>query len=432
MNSKIINTFSKVSKMNILWITNITFPEAIARIKGDTEFTSSGGWMIGASEALVHNEDVNLTVASLSCDVDELTFIKGDYLSFFLLPYGKGNLKYNKEYESYWKVVNNKVRPDIVHIHGTEYSHGLAYVNACGAKHVVVSIQGLVSVVSDYYFHGLSFLDIISNISLLDIVQGSLICEKNQMKKRGKMEKAFIQKVNHVIGRTDWDKAHVWEINQDAKYHFCNEILRNEFYEGPYWQYNKCKRHTIFLSQASYPIKGLHQLLKAMPLILKEYPDTKIRISGHDITKSLQIKGLIPSVSGYGKFIRKLIHALKLSENIEFIGCLDAIGMKQEYLNCNVFVCPSSIENSPNSLGEAQILGTPCVCSYVGGVPNMMQGDETHLYRFEEYPMLANIICDVFRSRDFPSHMREVARKRHDKNTNTRTLTEIYCEIAKY
>lgn len=63
--------------------------------------------------------------------------------------------------------------------------------------------------------------------------------------------------------------------------------------------------------------------------------------------------------------------------------------MKQEYLNANVFICPSSLENSPNSLGEAQILGTPCLASYVGGIPDMMFGNEGYLYRFEEIEMLA-------------------------------------------
>ena len=31
--------------------------------------------------------------------------------------------------------------------------------------------------------------------------------------------------------------------------------------------------------------------------------------------------------------------------------------MKEKFLNSHVFLCPSSIENSPNALGEAMILG---------------------------------------------------------------------------
>lgn len=412
--------------MNILWITNITFPEAIIKLRGEGVLKSSGGWMLGAAEALVQHEDIDLTVASLSCDVENLTFVKGEQISYYLLPYGKGNLKYNKEYESCWKIINDKIKPDVVHIHGTEYSHGLAYVNACGAAKVVVSIQGLVSAVADYYCYGLSLRDIVSNITLLDLVQSPIFYEKRLMKKRGELEKLLLKKVNHVIGRTNWDKSRVWGINQDVKYHFCNEILRNEFYEEPNWQYDKCQKHTIFMSQASYSIKGLHQLLKAMPLILKDYPDTKIIISGHDITKPHYLKGFIPSISGYGKIISKLIHTLNLSGCVNFVGSLNATRMKEEYLNCNVFVCPSSIENSPNSLGEAQLLGTPCVCSYAGGIPSMMNGDEGHLYRFEEFTMLASLICDVFSKKGNIHSMKEVARVRHDKIINSKQLIDIY------
>lgn len=412
--------------MNILWITNITFPEAIVRLRGEGDLKSSGGWMLGAAETLVQHEGVDLSVASLSCDVEKLTYIKGEQISYYIFPYGNGNLKYNKEYEKYWKIINEKIRPDVVHIHGTEYSHGLAYVNACGADNVVVSIQGLVSAVGDYYCYGLSLLDIVSNITLLDLVRGPVLYEKKLMKKRGELEKSLLKKVNHVIGRTNWDKSRVWGINKDAKYHFCNEILRNEFYVGSCWQYDECKKHTIFLSQASYPIKGLHQLLKAMPLILKEFPDAKIRISGQDITKPHYLNGFIPSISGYGKIISKLIHSLNLSGCVNFVGSLNAARMKEEYLNCNVFVCPSSIENSPNSLGEAQLLGTPCVCSYAGGIPSMMKGDEGHLYRFEEFTMLASLICDVFSKKGNIHSMKEVARLRHDKIINSKKLIEIY------
>lgn len=41
-------------------------------------------------------------------------------------------------------------------------------------------------------------------------------------------------------------------------------------------------------------------------------------------------------------------------------------------LNANMFLLPSAIENSPNALGEAQMLGVPCVSSRVGGVEDMI------------------------------------------------------------
>ena len=60
-----------------------------------------------------------------------------------------------------------------------------------------------------------------------------------------------------MIGRTDWDEACTKEINPKVQYHFCNESLRDSFYSGS-WEYQNCEKHSIFMSQAATPIKGLH------------------------------------------------------------------------------------------------------------------------------------------------------------------------------
>ena len=55
--------------------------------------------------------------------------------------------------------------------------------------------------------------------------------------------------------------------------------------------------------------------------------------------------------------------------------------MRQAYLEADVFLLPSQSENSPNSLGEAMLLGLPCVASNAGGIPDMLaDGQEGLLY----------------------------------------------------
>lgn len=415
--------------MNILWITNIVFPEAERLLTGSGDLKATGGWMLGASDALLKsNDDVFLTVATVSIKVKKLTLLHGERITYYLLPYGKGNCKRNPEYEQYWKIIRDGVKPDIVHIHGTEYSHGLAYVKACGAENVVVSIQGMMSTYY-YYYYGLTKCQILRNLTLFDIIKGTAIKGQREFKRRSSYEIELLQKVNHVIGRTSWDYAHTWSINPNVKYHFCNEILREEFYDGSLWNIEVCDKHTIFLSQASYPIKGLHQMLKAMPLILRQFPDAKIRIAGGNILACGTIMERI-RYTGYGRIITSLIKKYNLEDQVEFIGNLNAEGMKREYLKCNVFVCPSTIENSPNSLGEAQILGVPVVASYVGGIPDMMKGDEIHLYRFEEVEMLAERICTVFEGKNDTEKMRQFAMARHSRTGVAEDLHYIYEMIS--
>ena len=415
--------------MRILWITNILFPEAKSFISGKGELKASGGWMLGAADALLSEEGVELSVATVSQLVKDLTVLKGELITYYILPFGKGNLKYNSDYEPLWMSVKEMAKPDVVHLHGTEYTHGLAYINACGSDNLIVSIQGLKSAYYYYYYYGLTKCEIFANITLRDVLRGSILHEQKMFRQQGEFETDIIRNARHIIGRTSWDRARTWEINPDAEYHFCNETLRKEFYDGSQWSYDKCSAHSIFLSQAGYPLKGLHQVLKAMPTILRHYPDAVVRIAGNDITRPNKKIG-IPMLSGYGKIIGKIIHKLGLQDKVTFTGNLNAEDMKREYLNCNVFVCPSSIENSPNSLGEAQILGVPCVASYVGGVPDMMRGDE-HLYRFEETAMLAEKVCRVFADGANCIDMKKAALYRHDSKRNALRIVEIYKSIMK-
>ncbi len=414
--------------MKILWITNILFPEAERLLSGNGELKASGGWMLGAADALLCLSDIELYVATVSPKVSSLTKIDGEKIRYYILPFGHGNQQTNPEYEVWWKQVNREIEPTIVHIHGTEYSHGHAYMKACGSERVVISIQGLTSVSRYYYHYGISKSDIYKNLTIRDILRGSIFEGQRQFKKRSTYEIEMLRMAHHVIGRTSWDRAHVWAINPDAEYHFCNETLRSEFYDGSQWSYEKCCKHSIFISQAAYPIKGLHQLLKAMPLILRDFPNGSIRVGGYDITKFDSIRDKT-HLSGYGLYLRRLIRRLNLAYKITFLGNLNAEEMKREYLNANVFVCPSTIENSPNSLGEAQILGTPCIASYVGGIPDMMRGNEDNLYRFDEVEMLADKVCNVFAMAERQGDMKGTAAKRHDPGTNSRQLYSIYQSI---
>lgn len=414
--------------MKILWITNIPLPEATAILTGQKDLKATGGWLIGAANALLENNDIELFVASVSNAVSDLTILKGNSITHYFLPIGKGNQRYNKRYELYWKQINEQVHPDIVHIHGTEFTHGLAYVNVCGSDNVVVSIQGMKSAYYYYYNQGLSTWEILRNMTLRDFIKGSIFTEKKRFERTSKFEVELLSKVHHIIGRTSWDKAHTWAINHNAQYHFCNETLRDEFYNVASWNYDTCVKHSIFVSQAGYPIKGLHQLLRAMPLIIQHYPNAKIRVAGSDITKCDGIKGIL-HFKGYGKIVKSMIKLYKLENHIEFTGPLNAKEMCNEYINANVFVSPSSIENSPNSLGEAQIIGVPCVSSYVGGSMDMMSGNEKNLYRFDEIEMLAYKVCEIFKKGSDQVDMKETAKNRHNKRTNQLQLVNIYKTI---
>lgn len=385
-----------------------------------------GGWLYSSVKSLMDmNVDIKLAVATIySGKAMQKKEIEG--VVYYLLPIQKGLFQSNNEH--WWTLVNNDFRPDLVHIHGTEKKWGLEFVNACPNVKSLVSIQGLISVIARYYLAGLPN-NLYRFTTLYDFLRGTLKQTQKRYYKEGEREIKLLQRVNYVIGRTTWDEAHTLTINPLVNYFICNETLRDVFYKHQ-WKYESCIPHTIFVSQASYPVKGFHQLLKALPLVIRKYPDTKVYVAGSKILETSSLLDFI-RFSGYANYLKKMISQYNLSSHIVFTGYLDENQICEYYLKSNVFVSPSSIENSPNSLGEAQLLGMPCIASYVGGVPDFMKGFEDYMYRFDEFEMLAKKICDVFDEYD-PMKlqlMRNIALRRHSQEENSRTLLNIYRQI---
>jgi len=419
--------------MNILWLINIPLPEA-SQLMGENP-SPFGGWLINASKDLANKKDVELSIAFPSNKANKFKELRGEKIKYYPFIPVKDRNKKIIEYNNSFDALLDRIKPDVVHIYGTEMAHTLSMVNTCKKLKIktVISIQGLVSIIEKHMYSNLPIHAIYGktfrNIIRKDNVRGL----KRLFKNRGKNEIEALKKTNHIIGRTTWDKACSSQINPKAKYHFCNETLREKFYKHQ-WKIDYCEKHSIFLSQGQYSIKGLHYMIEAMPIILKKFPKAKVYISGKDITKSDSFKDKL-LMTYYGKYIKKMIKRLDLERYIIFTGPLEEEKMCQRYLKSHVFVCPSSIENSPNSLGEAMILGVPSVASYVGGVPDMLKHkEEGFLYQHDAPYMLAHYVCEIFENEalamKFSKNARDHALKTHDVDKNTRRLIEIYGEIT--
>ena len=419
--------------MNILWLTNVPLPEA-SKIMNEKPIPF-GGWLVNTSMALSEEDDINLSVAFPQKGFNEVKIFKGEKICYYVFsPLNDKDVSSNCDNKQFEDILR-AVKPNIVHIFGTEFPHTLSMVNACNKMNVktVISIQGLVSIYAKHYMANLP-CKVQKMFTFRDFIkQDNLIQQQKKFNDRGKFEIEAIRKVKHVIGRTTWDRACATQINPNIEYHFCNETLREEFYKHQ-WSLDKCERYSIFISQASYPIKGFHFMLEAMPLILKNFPNAKLYISGNDITKSDTLKDKLKKTY-YAKYIEELIKKFDLKNNVVFTGLLDEVQMCKRYLKSNVFVCSSSIENSPNSLGEAMILGVPCVASDVGGVSDMLKHkEEGFIYQADAAYMLAYYICRIFRNDElalkFSKNAREHALKTHDRKINVTQLIKIYNTIA--
>lgn len=342
---------------------------------------------------------------------------------------------YRPELEETFREEIRAFQPDVIHSWGVEYDHALAMVNAAEKEgmlpHMVASIQGLCGFIAEHYADGIPE-KVRKSCTFRDFIRKDNI-EKQQEKfvLRGKLEAETVRKLHHVIGRTNWDRARAAQWNPDIQYHFCNETLREPFYED-LWSYETCRKHRIFASSCSYPVKGFHYLLEAFAQVRKDYPDATLSVTGRtflpgDLKSKLRL-------GTYETYMGDLARKYHLEDHIEFLGDLSAVEMKAAFLDANVFALPSTMENSPNSLGEAMLLGLPCVAADVGGVGELMENDtEGYIYKPGDTHLLAQHIKAIFAMEDKAAALGQAARthalRTHDPEKNLQDLMEIYHKI---
>ncbi len=438
--------------MRVLWVCNIMLP-CIAEKLGQ-EINNKEGWITGLMEAVLTfnrefpDREVQLGIAFPIAKGQE--FLQGTlpiHEDYDIPFYGfRENVLTAEQYdiaiEEDMKRIFEQFSPDMIHCFGTEYPHTLAAVKTFDRpERTLIGIQGLCRVYADCYMANLP-KHIQKSVTFRDFVKkDTLIKQQEKFVDRGQHEMLAIKGAGHITGRTHWDRHWTGKWNPDAAYHKMNETLRKEFYTGE-WNRENCIPYRIFLSQGDYPIKGLHYMLLALPSILKQYPDTKVCVAGNCLLRG---KGLVAKlkISAYGAYLQKLMEQYSLQDKIEFLGRLNAKEMKEAYLKSHLFVCPSSIENSPNSLGEAMVLGVPIVTADVGGIRTMMAEDEGTIYEGYRAELstvgnqlerissrLADAVCSAFKHEEATLEKAKKAKthacKTHNGEVNNRRLIEIY------
>lgn len=349
-----------------------------------------------------------------------------------LLPYAAWNTP-----EQLCEMVKRE-KADVIVIFGTEKTYSLGALTLCEKAGLldktVIFSQGMALACAKHYAEGVP-CRVIRRWTFRDLLRRENIrVEQKKMEARAKNEKQIITAARRFIGRTSMDEAIIRMYHPDADYYRCNDILRSAFYQGA-WRYDDCEKHRIFVSQYYYPLKGFHYLLEAAYLLKEKYPDLTIAAAGYNpILRSVAENEL--KDSSYIRYLKKLIRRYGLEKHIELTGELDERQMKEQYLKANVFVLPSTIENSPNSLAEAMLLGVPCVASDVGGVSDFAEHRvDAYLYPSPATYLLAHYVDEIFQNPAEAARLGANAKKRaerdYDTEKNAKALSDVFRAIAK-
>ncbi len=421
------------------------------------EASNKEGWLTGLADAILQNSQDNHIQLAIAFPVKEAleqskllipVKDKQEVLTCYSFVEDVDNAqKYDVALERSLQEVITDWEPDVVHCFGTEYPHTLAVTRVCPKEKVLVGIQGILKYYAEGYLADLPEY-VSKRVTFRDwLKKDSILQQMEKYTLRGVHEQEILKNAGHATGRTAWDKSYALACNPQIEYHFMNETLRSNFYDGQ-WKYEDCEKYSIFLSQGDYPLKGLHYALKALPEILKKYPEAKLYVAGNPIIREKNFMGKV-KISSYGKYIMELLEKLKIEEKVVFLGRMSASEMKERFLKSHIFLCPSVLENSPNSLGEAMLLGVPCVSACVGGISSIFEvgidGIAYPGYGAAEYAeemdkesaqaeKLAEAVCEMWQDEEkleyYTKNAAAHAKKNHNGQANYQRLLEIYKEIV--
>ncbi len=416
--------------MRVLWTVNL-IPAAVSAKLGKTSEVL-GGWVEAMADKLSKNGNIELgIVCKCEENLDFCEVING--VTYFSLHYTPSTPL--DELCSKCDKILSEFTPDIVHIEGTEFLHARAMQISAKAKSIpaVISLQGILNGQYSYQCGQLPIDDMMFSSSMTNILAAWLLHLRKTRwyKPRMKSEKEIIKNAEYILGRTTWDRAHSYAINPNAKYYPCSRILREPFYKQS-WDIGKIERHSIYIGNGYHALKGVHFVVEALPYLIKEYPDIKVYVAGYKPYQENDKRSFLKK--GYGSYLKKLIYDLGVQEHIEFTGPLKAQQVAEKLSTVNAYVLCSTIENSPNTLGEAMMVGTPCVAAYVGGVSDMAQdGKEALFYRNDDPKLLAWNLKKIFDNDDLALSFSEAGKKKarftHDAQRNAQMLLDAYSDI---
>jgi glycosyltransferase involved in cell wall biosynthesis len=166
-------------------------------------------------------------------------------------------------------------------------------------------------------------------------------------------------------------------------------------------------------------VKGVEFLIKAIPLIIKVFPQSTLTIIGDGRDKT---------------DLLNLTKKLQLEKYIQFIGWVEHKDIHTYYKKTSIVVIPSVWpENFPTVCNEAMSIGRPVIGTNVGGIPEIIDdGVNGYIVEPENPEQIAQNVIKLFLEENLLKGLGRNARKKAEEFSIERhleNLEKVYEEI---
>lgn len=408
--------------MKVLWF-EISVP---ARYKSDK--SPEGGWQDSLEYLVRQNTTIELTIAFVGTEgmvpktIDRVRYIP-------LVPSFSIWDKKVRMPRDRWCRANKvvplavecieEVKPDIIQCFGTEWEFGQV------AKYtdipVVIHMQGCIAPYNDaLYPPGYSISDSILQAGLDIRKQIHYWKTKNFHDTWEDMERSNFEAVENYMGRTEWDRQLAELFHPGAKYFHVEEALRPSFIDNAEdWMPKDNAKLRLITVGCSTHWKGMDTLLK----------------TAHVLTQhNIDFEWLVCGKMGMQKEIERKEKIRFADNNVKILGFTKADKVRELLLSSDIYVHTAYIENSPNSICEAQYLGVPIISTNVGGIASLVKDKEEGILLPANscYNMAFEIISlakDKARQLTYSENGKRTARRRHAPSNIIDQLLNTYKHI---
>lgn len=410
--------------MKVLWF-NLSTPK---NYNSDGR-TLLGGWQDSLESIVKAYSNIELYIAFKGIGkvkhIDNVTYIpinpqfsKNERLKNFF----SWETESNKLIQKAIKVVD-EYRPDLIHVFGTEWPFGLIALYT--KIPVVIHVQGAIS---PYY--NAKFPPGYNIFTYVAAMKGNIAryiwhyIQTTKQKSREKMEKKIFKNVKYYMGRTCWDKAITKVCNKDRIYFHVDEALRPAFLEeNRHWTLNENNSDILRIVTI-----GCSTMYKGLDMMIKT--GTQLKCLG--INFEWNIIGHMPNEF---RMMVEYKEKKKFKDcNINILGFQSPEFISELLCNSSIYVHTAYIENSPNSLCEAQIMGLPIVSTNVGGISSLVSDgvDGVLVPANDPYRMafeISELFSDKERMIEYSLKGMERAQIRHNPQNIAEDLMNCYNTI---
>lgn len=388
---------------------------------------NGGGWIASLEQIVRKISEVDLGIAFYFGNSYKKDIMDG--VEYYCLPNDNNGMltgllenKKKKEQERinlYLKVIED-FKPDIIQIFGSENDFGLI----CELTHipVVIHIQGSLPPYHNALFPtGMNKYDFFFQKGLNWRRRLIGLRSEPAFHRNAEREIRILKSCKFFMGRTDWDRNLVSLFNPEAKYFHCEEALRDSFINTEKkWSLPETTEKVKLISVISNPwYKGADLILKTAKLLKAQ--------------TNLDFEWNVFGVNDIRFFENK--YKIKAKEvNVNIKGSAPKETLVKEMTSSHLFIHPSYIDNSPNSICEAQYLGLPILATNVGGISSLIKEGETgFLIPANDPYTLVGKIMEIQSSEEMMLKLSEkgkkVAMNRHDPKLIQETLLSIYTSL---